>query len=157
MQASTYLPHIDLLLQAMRINRDRLNSRSKIAIDARLLRTLIQAIIVHLPFSAEFYQATYPDIALAAAAGHIPDLHRHFVETGFFEGRAGAPPQVDEPFYRALNADVAQAIARGDVGSGAEHYLVSGAAEGRVPNAATRSDVETWMSILRVYAPTGED
>ena len=94
MQPSAYLPHIDLLLQAMRINRERLNSRSKIAIDARLLRTLLQAVVVNLPFSAEFYETTYPDIAEAAAAGKIPDLHRHFVETGYFEGRAGMAVEI---------------------------------------------------------------
>ena len=150
MQASEYLPHIDLLLQAMRINRERLNSRSKIAIDAKLLRTLLQSVVVHLPFSAEFYQSTYADIGAAVAAGQIPDLHRHFVETGFFEGRIGAPPKVDEAYYTSLYKDVAQAIQRGDVASGSEHYLRSGAAEGRVPNAQVKPEIDVWMGILRV-------
>jgi hypothetical protein len=150
LQPSEYLPHIDLLLQAMRINRERLNSRSKIAIDAKLLRTLLQAIVVRLPFSAEFYESTYPDIGEAAASGKIPDLHRHYVETGFFEGRIGAPPPVDETYYTSLYKDVAQAIQRGDVASGAEHYLRSGAAEGRVPSAQAKPEVDLWMGILRV-------
>ncbi len=150
MQASTYIPHVDLLLQAMRINRDRLNSRSKIAVDARLLRTLLQNIVVHLPFSAEFYETTYPDIAEAVASGKIPDLHRHFVETGYFEGRIGAPPPVDETYYSNLYKDVAQAAARGDVTSGAEHYQRSGASEGRIPNAESKPEIDVWMGILRV-------
>lgn len=150
MQPSEYLPHVDLMLQAMRINRDRLNSRAKIAIDAKLLRMIIQSVVVHLPFSAEFYRRTYPDIAEAAAAGQIPDLHRHFVETGFFEGRVGAPPPVDEAFYTGLYPDVAQAVLRGEVASGREHYLQSGIAEGRVPSERLRPDVEAWLSVLRV-------
>lgn len=150
MDAPAYIPHIDLLLQSMRINRDRLNSRSKIAIDAKLLRTLLQSIVVHLPFSAEFYASTYPDIAAGAAAGNIPDLHRHFVETGYFEGRAGAPPEVDEEFYTGIYKDVAQAVGRGDLPSGAEHYLRSGAAEGRVPNAKIKPEIDLWMGILRI-------
>ncbi len=150
MEPSEYLPHVDLLLHAMRINRDRLNSRAKIAIDAKLLRRLIQAAVAHLPFSAEFYTETYSDIAGAAAAGAIPDLHRHYVETGFFEGRVGAPPPVDEAFYAERYADVAQAVQRGEVASAREHYVRSGAAEGRLPCARLKDEVDAWMSVLRV-------
>ena len=152
MQPSDYLPHVDLMLQAMRINRDRLNSRSKIAIDAKLLRMLIQSIVVHLPFSAEFYTRTYPDIGEAAAGGKIPDLHRHYVETGFFEGRIGAPPPVDDAFYTTLYKDVALAVQRGDVTSAGDHYVRSGAAEGRLPNAQLKSELDAWMSVLRLNA-----
>ena len=111
MQNPEYLPHIEPLLQALRVNRERLNSKSKIAIDAKLLRGLIQAIIARSPFSDEFYLDAYPDIAEAHAAGNIPDLHRHFVESGFFEGRFGAPPEVDEAFYTTYYKDVGQAVA----------------------------------------------
>jgi hypothetical protein len=150
LQPSEFLPHVDLLLQAMRINRERLNSRSKIAIDAKLLRLLIQSAVAHLPFDSEFYAKTYPDLAEATAAGKIPDLHRHFVETGFFEGRIGAPPPVDETYYVGTYPDVATAIQRGDVPSGTEHYIRSGASEGRVPNAAIKPDMDIWTSVLRV-------
>ncbi len=150
MQETLYLPHIDLLLQSMRINRDRLNSRSKIAVDAKLLRTLLQRIVMQLPFSAEFYETTYPDIGEAAAAGKIPDLHRHFVETGFFEGRLGCAVEVDEEFYTGLYKDVALAVQRGDVVSGADHYMRSGAAEGRIPNPALKPEIDVWTGILRV-------
>src|SRR5579871_2470884 len=134
----------------MRINRERLNSRSKIAIDAKLLRLILQNLVSHMPFSGEFYRSTYADIAAAAAAGQIPDLHRHFVETGYFEGRLGDPSDVDEPFYLACYPDVATAIARGEVGSAAEHYVRSGAAEGRVPSRALQPEVDAWMRLLRV-------
>jgi hypothetical protein len=145
-----FLPHIDLMLHAMRINRERLNSRSKIAIDAKLLRLLIQSAVAHQPFDAEFYARTYPDIAEAVAGGKIPDLHRHFVETGFFEGRVGAPPPVDEPYYVGTYPDVATAIQRGDMPSATEHYIRSGASEGRVPNAAIKPEMDLWTSVLRV-------
>jgi hypothetical protein len=150
LHVSQYLPHLDLLAQSMRINRERLNSRSKIAIDAKLLRLLLQNLVSHMPFSEPFYRATYEDLNAAAAAGQIPDLHRHFVETGYFEGRIGAPPEVDEAFYVASYPDVAIAIERGDVASAAEHYLRSGAAEGRVPSAALKPEIDHWMGLLRV-------
>ena len=149
MQAPEYLPHIDLLLQSLRVNRERLNSKAKIAIDARLLRGLLQALAARLPFSEAFYLEAYPDVAEAFAAGTIPDPHRHFVEAGYFEGRVGAPPGVDEAFYLALYKDIGSAVARGDLPSGAEHYLRTGVAEGRVPNRAVKPEIDYWMSLLR--------
>jgi hypothetical protein len=145
----TYLPHIDLLAAAMHIPRERLNSRSKIAIDARLLRLILQTLVRSLPFSEAFYRASYPDLAAAAAAGQIADLHRHYVDTGFFEGRIGAPPEVDEAFYRAAYPDIAAAIARGDVPSAAAHYALAGAAEGRVPRPALAAEIDAWMRLLK--------
>ena len=59
-QPSDYFPHLDLLLKAMRIDRDRLNGRGKVAIDAQLLRRIIQSAIERQPFSAAFYRETYP-------------------------------------------------------------------------------------------------
>ena len=149
MTPSQYVPHIDLLLQTLRINRERLNSRSKIAIDTKLLRGLLQALAASVPFSEEFYLEKYPDIAEAHSVGKVPNLHEHFVQSGFFEGRFGAPPEVDEGFYTNLYKDVGQAALRGDIRSGAEHYLRTGAAEGRVPNPALRSVIDNWMALLR--------
>ena len=149
MPQPAYIPHIDLLLQALRISRDRLGSKSKIAIDAKLLKMLIQTMVANAPFSEEFYKQNYPDLAAAQTAGQIPDLHQHFVETGFFEGRFGAPPPIDEAYYTSTYKDVGQAVLKGDVVSGTEHYLRSGAAEGRVPNEEIRADLEAWMLVLR--------
>ena len=148
-----YFPHVDLLLKALRIDRNRLNGRSKIAIDAPLLRRIIQCAIEQLPFSEEFYRRTYPDIATAAAAGDIADLHRHFVDTGYFEGRLGAPPGLDAAHYRAAYQDVAEAIAAGSIASAHDHYMQAGAAEGRVPAEALVGAVAAWMAVLRVPVP----
>src|ERR1019366_6054489 len=115
-------------LQALHINRDRLNSKSKVAIDAKLLKALLKTIVQCAPFSEEFYLEAYADIAEAYAAGQIPDLHRHYIEFGYFEGRVGAPGEVDEAYYTNLYKDVGQAMLSGDVKSGAEHYQESGCA-----------------------------
>jgi len=155
LQPTDYVPHIDLLLQSLRINRERLNSKSKIAIDAKLLKSLIQAIVASGPFNEDFYLETYPDLAEAFAAGQISDLRRHYIDLGFFEGRIGAPPPVDEAYYTSLYQDVGAAVQRGDVTSGTEHYLRSGAAEGRVPNAQMKSVVDSWISVLRDEAARG--
>ncbi len=149
MPTTDYFPHVDLILHSLRINRDRLSSKSKIAIDARLLRLMLQTIAATLPFSEEFYMEQYPDIAEAYAAGKIPNLHQHFLDSGYLEGRIGNPPDVDEAYYLANYKDVGKAVASGDVANGAEHYKRAGAAEGRVPNASTRQTIDNWMAVLR--------
>ena len=143
-----YVPHIDLFLQALRINRERLDSRSKVAIDARLLKALLQTIVECAPFSEEFYLQNYPDIAKAHAAGELNDPKRHFVERGYFEGRVGAPGEVDEAYYRRRYPDVEQAVLRGELKSIADHFNQSGYAEGRSPSAALEPFVEKWLSVL---------
>jgi hypothetical protein len=143
------LPPIDLLLRALRINRERLDGTARIAIDAKLLRAILQVAAGGQPFDEAFYLETYPDIAAAHAKGDIPDLHRHYVEAGYFEGRAGAPADVDEEYYMQTYRDVGMAVKRGDVKSGAEHYVRSGAAEGRVPRADVKPAIDWWASVLR--------
>ncbi len=144
-----YVPHIDLFLQALRINRERLNSRSKVAVDAKLLKLLLQTIVECAPFSEEFYLQNYPDIAEAHAAGDLTDLRQHFVEHGYFEGRIGAPIEVDAAYYTRLYQDVGQAVLRGEVKSVAQHFRQSGYAEGRIPRATLEPVVERWLSVLR--------
>jgi hypothetical protein len=153
--ALQYVPHIDVLLQALRINRERLDSKSKVAIDAKLLKSLLRTIAECMPFSEKFYLETYPDLAEAYTAGQIPSLREHFIELGFFEGRFGAPPPVDEAYYTNLYKDVGQALLRGDVKSGAEHYQRSGHAESRVPSAQLKPFVDAWVSVLRDDAGRG--
>ncbi len=144
-----YLPHIDMFLRALRINRERLASKTKIAVDAKLLRHMLQSLAEAAPFSDEFYLRNNPDVAEAHAAGQIADLRAHFVEQGYFEGRSGAAAMVNEAYYTSTYGDVAEAVRRGDVASGDEHYLRSGAAEGRVPNPQIKERIDSWTAILR--------
>ncbi len=146
-----YLPHVSLILRGLRISRERLDGDGKIAVDARLLRALLQTGLAATAFSAEFYRATYPDIAAAHDAGLIPDLHRHYLEAGYFEGRLGAPPAIDEAYYLASYPDVAEAVQRGEMASAGRHYIESGAAEGRSPNPDIKPVIEAWLAVLREY------
>ena len=150
-----YVPHIDLFLRALRINRERLDSKSKVAIDAKLVKALLRTIVECAPFSEQFYLETYPDIAEAYAAGGIADLKQHYVEHGYFEGRIGAPVDVDEEYYANHNEDVVAAMTRGNLESITQHYQQSGYAEGRIPSAALESVVEEWLSVLRDGAGRG--
>lgn len=146
--APVFLPHIDLLLKSMNISRERLRSRSKVAIDTRLLRTLLYSLASQMPFDPHFYLAENEDVAAAYEKGEITDLRRHFIESGFIEGRFGAPPVVDEPFYANSYKDIGAAIRRGDIMSATEHYVRAGAAEGRIPSEAMRPEVQRWAAAL---------
>lgn len=149
---ATFIPHIDVLLRGLRISRERLHSRSKVAVEAKLLRALIQIAADRAPFDAAFYLERYPDVADAVADGLVADPHQHYVETGFFEGRIGAPAPVDEAFYLDQYPDVAQALKNGTVASATEHYVRSGASEGRLPNAELHPELERWAQLLREQA-----
>lgn len=148
MTAGFVLPHIDQLLRGLQITHARLTSRTKIAIDTAILRALLQSAVAALPFDAAFYRARNPDIDAAFLAGKIADLHGHFIEAGYLEGRFGAAPQVDEAFYLNAYPDVGESIARGHSPSALEHYLRCGAAEGRVPRAELLADIDRWTAVL---------
>jgi hypothetical protein len=144
-----YLPHINQFLWAINITRERLDSQSKVAIDARLLKLLLRTMVKCAPFSEEFYLKTYPDIAQAYNAGQLKDLKEHYVEQGYFEGRTGAPGDVDENYYKSRYPDVTQAMSEGNVKSGAQHYQQTGYSEGRTPCEAFVPDVDLWSAALR--------
>lgn len=147
--SASFLPHIDTLLQALRVSRDRLDSRSKIAVDTRLLVHVLRQIVAAMPFDEAYYLTTYNDVADAHNRGEIGDLHRHFVEAGFFEGRLGADPEVNAEYYLATYPDVGRAIAAGQIASAEDHYVQRGAAEGRAPNPDCAPQIEYWMTVLR--------
>lgn len=149
MTETPYVPHITLLLRALGLGRDELDAHAMLAVPAAVLRKLLETLAAAQPFDAAFYLERYPDLAEAHRSGRITDLHRHFVEVGYLEGRAGSLPAVDEAFYTRVYPDVAQAIARGDMPSAAEHFLRAGMAEGRVPTVALLDAVDGWFRVLR--------
>jgi len=143
------LPHVEVVLKALRIGRDRLDGRGKLAVDASLVKHLLVLLAATAPFDESFYRSAYPDLAEAKDRGEIADLHRHFVEAGFLEGRFGRDPRVDTEFYVGLYPDVAKVIEAGGLRSASEHYLHAGAAEGRAPSAEVAPQVIRWLAVLR--------
>ena len=98
-----------------------------------LLKGLLKTLVQCAPFSEEFYLEAYADIAEAYEAGQITDLHRHYIDFGYFEGRLPFPIRVDERWYLAQHPDVAESIRLGLVGSAQEHFERDGYREGRLP------------------------
>ena len=112
-----------------------------------LFREILSVAISQLPFDDDFYLFMCEDIRAAYEGGGIANLRIHFVEQGYFEGRLGANPKVDEKFYNETYPDVATAIANSEVKSAAEHYMRAGAAEGRFANSEDKQLVENWLRL----------
>lgn len=149
MSAPETIPNGRILLAGLGLNLERFRTGSKAAISLPVLKAVLSAAAAALPFDEEFYLDTYQDVREAHEAGKIKDVHAHFVETGYFEGRMGSTPDFDEQFYRGAYPDVAAAITRGGVKSGLDHFIQSGAAEGRHPNAKTMEVNRRWAELLR--------
>lgn len=145
-----YVPNFRWLTDTMGVRQERvLQSSSRVAVPAPLLRRMFQALAEAAPFSEAFYLATYEDVREAHQRGEIPDPRRHFVETGYFEGRVGAKPEIDEAFYRRTYPDVEAAIRGKHVSCATEHYLRSGVYEGRMPSAAMQQHMEVWRQAAK--------
>ena len=141
------LPNGDLLLNIINLSRDRLNSGSKAAMSLPLLREILTVAASQLPFDNDFYLSTYQDIRAAYEGGGITDLRMHFIERGYFEGRLGADPKVNEDFYKETYPDVATAISNSEVKSATDHYMRAGASEGRFANLEDKQLVEKWLRL----------
>ena len=85
-------------------------------------------------FDEAFYLESYPDVAVAVAAGQIPSGRSHFLPSGLQEGRT-----LISRFYRddveaqylSENPDVAAVVRPGGLASGLQHYLGIGESEGQ--------------------------
>ena len=148
MESLVDLPNGVPLLRSLQLTPERLSAGTKIAVSIPLLRGLLCSVVSTLPFDDDFYLATYADVAEAYRSGEIPDLHTHFVHTGYFEGRLGSMPDFDEDFYQEAYPDVALAVANGEPASGLDHYIRIGAVEGRFANSADMQAWEQWLHIL---------
>lgn len=148
MKSPSTLPNGRVLLQGMMLSRERLQDGSKAAVSIPLLKAILTVASSALPFDTEFYLAAYPDIREAYDAGRVVDVKAHFIEEGYFEGRLGTMPDIDEKFYKEMYPDVADAIASGQISSALDHYLRTGAAEGRCVNKAEWEASKYWRDLL---------
>jgi hypothetical protein len=145
----TALPNGRVLLSGMTLTLERLRTGTKVAVPVPVLRALLSAAIAQLPFDEDFYLKTYPDINEAYSAGRIINLHDHFIEEGYFEGRLGTNPAVNDQFYRENYPDVAKALDTGKVTSAFDHYVATGCFEGRCANEAEQERITPWLELLK--------
>jgi hypothetical protein len=139
-----YVPHYDAILHGIGTNRAELSKRQAIEIPVSLFKFLLKIALTNAEFNLPGYLAMNRDVQDAAKKGQVPDANVHYVNFGFFEGRRGATPAVDEAWYRRNYLDIAAAVRRGDIASGGEHFNTIGAEEFRAPSAVFVEDALEW-------------
>lgn len=139
-----YVPHYDAILHAIGTSREKLGSTNEVTVPLSLFKFLLQIALVNSEFNVSGYLACNPDIQEAAKAGKVPDPKMHYLNFGYFEGRRGAAPPVDESWYCRTYPDVAAAVKKGLIASGADHFGTIGAEEFRAPSSACLRDSSEW-------------
>jgi hypothetical protein len=139
-----YVPYYDAILHAIGTSRQELQDANEIRIPLSLFKFLLRSAVAHSEVNLTGYLSANRDVRDAARSGRVADPAKHYVEFGFFEGRRGATPAVDETWYRRVYSDIALAIRSGTISSGAEHFDAIGAQEFRSPSAAHLADTDEW-------------
>jgi len=139
-----YVPHYDAILHAIGTTREELDGKTEIEIPLSLFKFLLQIALVNGEFNSAAYLAANRDIQEATRKGQVPDPKVHYVNFGFFEGRRGALPAVDESWYCRTYPDIAAALRKGSITSGSEHFNIIGAEEFRAPSAPFQADAIEW-------------
>lgn len=121
---------------------------SSIMIPLPLFRRLLQQTLEKQPFDEIAYLDANPDVASAVRRGEIESGHKHYVQDGYFEGRAGGPDMFDEAWYFRTNADVSRSVRAGLYPSGKVHFHSAGVQEFRAPTAAAETDMRLWKGML---------
>jgi len=122
-----YVPPFDSLLQAIGMTRAEFESSTEVTIPSELFKLLLQVAVVNSDFNEAGYLRANPDVAEAVREGSPDEARIHYAGFGFFEGRGGATPEVDESWYLHNYRDVANAVGSGQIGSASEHFRVIGA------------------------------
>ncbi len=143
-----YVPQFDSLLRSIGLDRAAFQSSTKITVPKEMFKLLIQVALANSDFNEAGYLKANPDIAEAARKGAMDDVRMHYIGFGYFEGRTGGTPPVDERWYLSTYSDVAQAVRLGKVASASEHYNVIGGSEGRSPSAEYLPVAEQWKKAL---------
>jgi hypothetical protein len=144
-----YVPYYDAILHAIGTSRDELKGATEIRIPLSLFKFLLRRVVSHSEVNLIGYMNANRDILDGAKSGRVPDPKEHYVNFGFFEGRRGATPAVDETWYRRTYSDIPSAIRSGTINSGAEHFNAIGAQEFRSPSAAYSADTDEWRHACR--------
>jgi hypothetical protein len=143
-----YVPPLDSLLRAIGLDRATYNNSETIGLPKEMFRLLVQLALSNSDFNEAGYLRANPDVADAVRRGEVEDARLHYIGFGYFEGRIGGTPAVDERWYLKMYSDVAQGIRAGKIGSASEHYDVIGASEGRSPSATYLPIAEHWKKAL---------
>ncbi len=145
-----YLPSFAIVARAIGMSDGELNApgTESIKIDREALRVLLRFVARAADFDEKTYLKKNPDVAAAHEEGKITDLHQHFVDFGYFEGRIASEVPFDADWYLRAYPDVENAIREGAVPSALAHFKHRGEIEMRAPNEASLRSVQAWAELL---------
>ncbi len=149
-----FVPPYQVLCDVLGFNAKDGSNSGKIEIPRRLFEFLLQCMLIHADFDEESYVTENLDIRAALKTAALDDPSIHFVKWGYFEGRAGGTPRVDEDWYNSKYPDVASAIVNKEIPSAQYHYFEQGSHEWRAPNRESEADIAAWLEALGL---TGND
>ena len=138
-----YVPPLRILTDAGSVN----SANDKITLPLEAFYAILRAAFAGPAFDADWYIATYPDVATAIADGVVPDAVTHFVRFGYFENRRPRSFDVDVRWYEEAYQDVAGAIRTGAISDARSHFNANGYFEARAPNAEAASAYATLLMI----------
>lgn len=147
-----YIPPLKSMLETIGSTKEQFLDGKNISIPAELLKVILQAALASTEFNEAGYLAANPDVAAGIRLGTVPSARAHFVGYGYFEGRRGAMPAVDERWYLQTYQDVARALQSGttELRTATEHFETVGAVEGRSPSARYEAFAEIWKKAFGV-------
>lgn len=128
-----YLPPFEALRRTLTVTTR--GSEKRVEMPYEQLVSLLKQVLSGIAVDEAWYLANNEDIAKAVRKGTIASPTQHFIEDGYFEGRAPFPMKVDEAWYLAQYPDVAEGIRRRAIPSAQAHFDQNGYREGRLPHA----------------------
>jgi hypothetical protein len=145
-----YVPPLRVLSDAGAVDR----SDKQITLPLESFYAILRAAFEGPAFDANWYIATYPDVATAIADGIVPDAVTHFVRFGYFENRRPRSFDVDPHWYEDAYEDVAGAIRSGAVSDARAHFNANGYFEPRAPTGEAASAYATLLIVAASRAMT---
>lgn len=136
-------------MNALNASKDDINRDGTLQIPTRLLKFFLQIALLSADFDEKEYLRVNPDVAEAIGRGEVENGKIHYIGFGYFEGRRGAGPVVDDDWYLRKYPDVNSAVRKKEVASATDHFHVVGSGEGRSPNADYEEDALQWKLVLR--------
>lgn len=148
------IPSFRSLLAGIGMTTKQFESTESVTVPSRFFKFLLQLNLDKASFDSERYLANNKDVVDAISRGSFDSAWSHFLQHGYFEGRPGAEPVVDEKWYTDFYSDIESAIRGSTMTSARQHFLESGELEFRFPNKATADLWQPWKAALM---PTTQD
>ena len=143
-----FTPRFEALLALMALDRAAYAKAEKVLLDKDLFEFLVRVMLLAGDFDEAAYLEANEDVRAAMLRGEIKDPFVHYLNSGYFEGRDGVWPTVDESWYLKRYPDVADRANSGDLLSAQAHYRSSGHTEWRIPNPEAREALAPWRAVL---------